>query len=841
MVFDSENYDINSKLMEWWRQDLLLEPINRYSQDLIKKLIGSLLSSFGVVQPFHVWKTLPTEYNWLHTYTSYDQRLKTEEEGLSPLTLNKDTPIRAYVPNTKRNCHALIQLQLTGGNQDIEKPIEKLTIKNQNQTLVIKNITTMTDIKISTKDGSILIDGAERNDLVYGKINKIYPQPNNPNFDKVDIYDENKQTYISIESTETTNFKLKIKLLNPIYVTEQNMRIHTVSAFPIEFVKLYGLYCNEFNNKEEWKFLWEKQYSEDDRVVFDRITKQFDCETFYMQVKLHGIGVPFVIGFPQQEFSTNPAFQTNKFLDKWGKILSLPRRYYKTKIPEDEEYRTYPPYYLYDIEQDYYYEQRLVNEYRYNDDAINSALIKDSDFNNVGILKCINPYSDDIFVYTETIKNTTDDEYQTNPILPDSDVMQINEGVEWENPSELCFESTSSTEISLSPKSSKSFNPKQYQAKVLRLNFKDIPDLPKDIEIKGIELQLNGLTNIHSDSLYLDDRTQMLLPTIYTKENGEVFKTIDPVQINTDIQNWEKGKSIYKIGGPTNLFGLDKIKREQIINGLTFDIGITNNNEFIKAEMALYSVKLIIYYKRMKDDYDIDVKLSSSNIILDDPDKQDIKLLIDLKNTGEIPIQNKMLYIAHATGIDVTKTRFPPINLDIEENFVIGEGADGVNDSITITPTKYEMLQLKQRSEISREIDISNIGFINFYYKMNNKATIDVYVNDEKIDSFSDNMNSWQKYSYEIKKCDRIENIDNPDCEENGRNWGDTVILKICVSETENNVFIKNPLLWQNKILCEVVNEVKTGLYDIVVFCDEKAIKKTITVKQTDIGKQVKE
>ena len=368
-----------------------------------------------------------------------------------------------------------------------------------------------------------------------------------------------------------------------------------------------------------------------------------------------------------------------------------------------------------------------------------------------------------------------------------------------------------------------------------------MPDLPKDIEIKGIELQLNGLTNVHSDSLYLDDRTQMLLPTIYTKENGEVFETIDPVQINTDIQNWEKGKSIYKIGGPTNLFGLDKIKREQIINGLTFDIGITNNNEFIKAEMALHSVKLIIYYERMKDDYDINVKLSSSNIILDDPNKQDIKLLINLKNTGEIPIQNKMLYISHATGIDVTRTRFPPINLDVAENFVIGEQAGGVNDSITITPSRNEILQLEQGSEISQEIDISNTGFISFYYKMNNKATLDIYVNDEKIDSFSNNMNSWQKYNYEIKKCDRIENIDDPDCEENGRGWGDTVTLKVCVLEANNNVFIKKPLLWQNKVSCEVVDEVKTGLYDIIVFCDEKAIKKTITVKQTDISKQVEE
>ena len=324
----------------------------------------------------------------------------------------------------------------------------------------------------------------------------------------------------------------------------------------------------------------------------------------------------------------------------------------------------------------------------------------------------------------------------------------------------------------------------------------------------------------------------MLLPTVYTKANGETFTQIDNIQINNEIQYWEKGKGVYKIGGKNDLFNLPMIKRNQIQNGLTFHLAFTNLNTFLKATIVLYSIQLIIYYKIIYDSYDIEVKLDKQQIILDDPEKQNIIMKINLRNTGEIPVVNKNIYIAHAQGIDVTHTRFPTFDLDIGEEFIIG---NQFNDQIIITPTEYQYLQLMQGSEISKGLDIYNNETIEFYYKMNNKATIDIYVNEEKIDSIQNNTSSWTKYVYRIKKCDRLENNqeNNEECDNRARGWGNSVHLKIKIPEASNNVFIKNPSEWNIDASVEQINEIKTGLYDIIVFCDEKSIKNTITVRQT--------
>ena len=826
MAYEVQSYEIKKRLPEWWKHDAFLEPINRYSQELIRDMIGALLSNFGVVQPFQVWKSLPTEYSWTHTYLPHDPLLVNKNSGTVPLEIKSSQPIIAKIPNSKRNCHGVIQLQLQGDEQGKQKALKKLTIKNAGQQITFRDITTTTDIKIFTESNIILIDGVQKNDLVSGRFDKIYAQPQNPNYDEVDIYDENKKTFIEIESDSvdkdsSINFDLKIKLIHPVYVTEQNIRVHTVSAFPIEWIKLYGFFCHEFNNKQEWRFLWQKNYIEKDRVVYDRITKQFDCETFYIQVKLYGIGIPFVYGFPQEILASNPAFQTNSVLDKWGKIYGLPRRFYKTRISEEEEPYTYPPFYNYSVEQDYWYEERLVNEYRHNDDAINAAFVKDSDLNNIAILRCIDPFINDIYVYTETIKKEADYTSQTDEILPTA-LDESGDGVTWKTPHEVTNTNTTASEVVLQPQTSDSFNEKQNQTKTLEISFGDIPTLPKNIRIKGLELQLYAITDLHSNSLILDDRSQMLLPTFYTKRNGEVFKKIDNIQINNDVQYWEKGRGVYKIGGPNDLFNLSEIKKSQIENGIQFNLGFTNLNTFLKATIVLYSIKLIIYYESIYDSYEVDVELDSKEIVLSDPDKQEINMKVKLKNTGEIPVVNKNVYIASAKGLDVSNRSFPQFDLDIGEEFIIGEDDF---DKITITPSKYEYLSLKQNAIITKNIDLEDSDIIEFSYRTDNSSDIKISIldkNDNNLheETISIDNNAWKKYKYRFFQ------------KEDDSNIIDNVTLKI-QSTSNDKLCIKNPQDWTyNTSDVTIKKSVKTGFYDIVVFCDEKAIKNEIIIRE---------
>lgn len=687
MAYETFNYDIKSKMPLWWSEDTFLAPINRYAQELIRDIVGGLLTNIGLGQPVQVWKTLPTEYSWTHTYTSYDDRLVKNGTPTSSY-LSPGTPVQAIIENSKRNCHGVIQLSLTGDLHGLRQPLKELKIKNGNQEIIINNITTTTDIKIFTEDNSILIDGVNRTDLVTGSFNKIYAQAKNTDYSQLDVEDENKITYLEIESDTGVNFKLQVKLIHPIYVTEQNIRVHTVSAFPIEYIKLYGFFCHDFNNKQEWRFLWEKHYDIEDRIVFDHITKQFDCETFYVHVKLHGIGIPFVYGFPQEELPSNPAFQINNQLDKWGKILGLPRRYYKTYISDEEEPFTYPPYYKYNIEQDYWYEERLVNEYKYNDEAIDATYIKDTDLNNIALLKCIDPFVEDLYVYTETIKPSVDPKHETPEINP-SGVDEFGMGQTWKNSRQIANSNVIGAEVELKPQTSEYFNDYLYQTKILQIDFtpEDMPELPKNIRITGLQLLLNGLTDIHSDSLVLDDRSQMIITTPYQKSNNEVVTKTESVPINIEQETWKKGQGVYHIGGDRNLFGLPEITREQLLYGLTFNIAFTNNNTFLKALIVLYGIKLKIYYEVVEDDYTIQPIYDTKEIIFNE-NKNKIQMKIQLKNTGETVVTDKNIFIVTPPELTITNSTFPTFKLDIGETFVIGESE---RDKIIIEPVSSDI------------------------------------------------------------------------------------------------------------------------------------------------------
>ena len=172
-------------------------------------------------------------------------------------------------------------------------------------------------------------------------------------------------------------------------------------------------------------------------------------------------------------------------------------------------------------------------------------------------------------------------------------------------------------------------------------------------------------------------------------------------------------------------------------------------------------------------------------IVLSDPNKQDIQMKINLENTGEIPIVNKSVYIATATGIDITNNNFPLFDLDVGEKFIIG---DSNFDQIKITPTKYSYLQLKKDSKISQVINIDETDSLVFDYKVDYPAILDIYVNNELLESITANTSTWTKYSYTIKKCDTLKNIDQ--CSELNHQWTEEIDLKIVVREGIGNIFI---------------------------------------------------
>ena len=296
-VFD---YEINKRMPEWYKHSGLLQPINQYTQELISELLNALLSSTGVVQPLNCWLTIPEEYDWFHHYRSTDDYLlyyNEQENKYIPKAdsfLTQRNKIAALLPNTKRKCHAKIRLRLLGNADDIpfadetnnevqyysshfEEPerirlkdnLVDLSLTNGNQKIYLKQIPKSAIIEINTKTNEILIDGVQKDNLIEGFFNKIEPEIKNQIYEEdyidkdgniqtknIDLENENKETKIVLESSGNVDFDLQIKLYKPTYTTEQNIRIASVSAFPIEWVQLYGYFCHPFNNKSGYKFLW---------------------------------------------------------------------------------------------------------------------------------------------------------------------------------------------------------------------------------------------------------------------------------------------------------------------------------------------------------------------------------------------------------------------------------------------------------------------------------------------------------------------------------------------------------------------------------------------------------
>jgi hypothetical protein len=699
--FDVQDYEIKKRLPEWWKDDLFLSVTNEYANDVIKETLKLLLPQLSIEQPWQVWKTLPEEYNWMHTYNNLDDDLLTTYEenpqchgnlelGYIGSDENNNRKIIAKIPDTKRNCDGIININVgpiidktNNFNKSSYTMIKELVIKNENQKIIISNINTNTNIQISTKDNQITVNNAE-NHQISGYIDKIKPTQRDLDTLDLNILDENKKTELEIYTTygEKCQLDLSIELLHPVYVTEQNIKVHSVSMFPIRSIKLFGYFCHPFNSKTGWVYLFEKTYAKNEKVVYDRITKQYDCEIFFIQIEYYGLAIPIEIGFPQEEGSSNPIFSTNTFLDYWGKILSISRRYYKTSIPQDEERLTYPSYYTYPIEQDYWYEQRLLNEYRINDNQFDYAFINDTDGNNMAVINTIDPYVENIYMFTETILPTSAIQQDTGAVLPNKIIAtHKDDNAEWINSENLKYDSATFCEIILNSKSEESVTNVSYKSDVLSFYF-EMPELPNNINIKGAEIKMKGATNLKINNLYVDDRSYFYIPKkIRVKDStGNDTKIIwhddNKIIIGGEFERWPIDNNSYTLGDKDTIFGLqDTISKDEVEKGtvdiydgtkkpnnIRVDIGFTNDDQINDILIKLFSVKLTLFYEIIEDNLDVTTSVSERKL-----QKNDIETLtVKIKNNGNNKVANKKAFIVVPPEISIDN-QLIDINLNSNE------------------------------------------------------------------------------------------------------------------------------------------------------------------------------
>lgn len=672
MVFEPENFSIKKGLPTFFADNAFFDPINDYTQNFIPDSIKKLLSKLGVIQPWQVWKNIPEFYNWIRQFEENDERLFIINEGYIPGSeyenklhfgiANNNDPImvEASVPLTQRPCNAVLNIKLKPTVQT-KKTIEYIQIENAGQKIIISNLNNYDEISYDTESNALRINGEFASDQLSGSIYKIYSTPiidlNKSEANSLSIDNRNAENKILIHSSgEEIDFDLSIELKQPTYIIDQNIQLWSVSALPLTKVELYGYYCNTFNNNHGWKLLETKHYKESDRVTYDRFTTQYDVEIFFIKTYYAGLDNPVVTGFPQEENAPNPVFETNKTLDYWGSIYGLPRQNYRDDITEDEEPLTRPAkYYNYNKEQDYWYQQRLSNEYRINESNEDGIWLKDSDNQNIGIMKCIDPYIEDLHIYTES--NQTSNGEITKQIKI-NDITETGNYKEWINIENLqSQQKDKKAQIIMNPDNSDSLENNMNKSNLLTfiLDFTDVPDY---VELTGFNIFMNLLSSLSGINIEFDERSGIRVP--YLDSNNELYWKLIPLNYLPDLDAVEKDYDISdsnfeKTSTPINLMLLKKY-------GAELHLGFTNYHIALDGEIDIYNFKFNIQYKTSKRDVNIETYLNK-NISRDIDDI--INLHIKIHNVGEIPVIDGNIFI-FSPNLTLSES-IVPINLGINE------------------------------------------------------------------------------------------------------------------------------------------------------------------------------
>ena len=657
--FDNYNYEINKRLPEFWKDDLFLKPIERFSALLMRDSIQTFMEKMGVMQPFMVWKTLPEEYFWEYGFDDLDIRLADDEENPNcnqTLELSPGNHIVAQLPLTKRNVHGYIVIELSSlsfSDSTEYMPIKQMIIKNADQVLKINDIDSKTVIELYTETNTIIInDAVPKKGQVEGSIDIIKRSPREDASlisDPLDI-NEKCELEIYLPNGESAYCDLYVRLDHPVYVTEQNIRVFTLSAFPLEYIRLYGYMCHPFNNNHQWVYLWEKTYGYEDRIVYDKIAKQYDCEIFYAEIKLYGLPAPIYVGFPAFINSSEGAFEINDNLDYWGSILHMPRRLYKTNIPEEQERYCFPKYYAYSIEQDYPYEQRLINEYKYNEHYSDYINITDTEGTDLALVRCKDPYIDNIYMYTETIPatNILNSQKTFSPICmkEQQNNDEFKQLASWSNPKNLQYDSNSYSIITLKSQNEESISLTSYRSNILSFEF-DLSSLPQNCKIKGMQLKFKGASNTHADNISIDNRSFLYYTKkVFNSETGDHIWTSKQVPLYSFFDEWRPDNASYTLGDPDSIFlETEPIDRESIEKGylknglyqenkIRFDIGFSNLSDFLDITIKLFNIQLIVYFDLITEDIDVSLSIPNKNIYYNADEESSSGAVLELQYTN---------------------------------------------------------------------------------------------------------------------------------------------------------------------------------------------------------------
>ncbi len=544
-------------------------------------------------------------------------------DGLSYFKTSRDK--KRYVPTIQTStdsdiiCHTItVPIDFIGS----------ISLTNENNIVLYKNIFNdnefSEDIIIDEENEVIkrnfYIANSEENQKV---IIQLYDDPFyfnaviNTKDNKIKVYDVPKPLHNEIVSlffdfgdSNNINIDVDVTFNDVVFVNEQHIEVHGLELIPIKQVDLYAYYDFPYNPiSTGWRKVYEKPYDPKTEVIYDRITTHFYTKKFYVEVFFEGLDHPYQVGFPcYKDAEKDSMYHINENIDEWGKYFGLPRRKYRENIVEEDYPFTFPPYYPFDIEQDYWYYQRLINEYAWNDLAINDVDLKDTDGNSVIRLHSINPFVEDFVVETKSVYAEERENIDYNMYIPtyvtqDSPEADYKRAQYFDTHNLLKYDNNKAY-VTLANNFNTNITTQKYISKKL-ITYFNLESLPDNINIDDIEILVEAESTDNSKTKYSNTETGIIIPEIgevlipmqqsdsYELEEKEIIYTlkdgIDKVKKLYDNidQNVLQKATIKSFGGQQNSYisiPFELKENDEIVDDITEVYVTYNNNQTYEAE-----------------------------------------------------------------------------------------------------------------------------------------------------------------------------------------------------------------------------------------------------------------
>ena len=518
-----ENYGFARNMQEtnwlklfphWWSEnDPLLETIGKEVAFLKAQGVFTLLNTM-VKPPVLIWQTSVVEKE----YTISDK--------ITTLSMNEDNTSNVFeiqAPLYK----TFGSIQLVNHSEENVRNL-KVAFTDDDYILIKNTIQSQDKININIGDQKVTINGKKANIDIIGEGVSYFKTQKQVQLNKWNSnlhYFSNEVLRIAITSDrlyDVVDMDIDIILDNVVFINEQNIEINGLELVPIKSIDIYAYYDFPFNPKVSgWQKVSEKVYIESTNVIYDMITTKFNTKKFYVDVWYKGLDYPYRVGFPADKNADDESiYHVNKELDTWGEYFGLKRRFYKENIPEEDYPYTYPEYYPYNIEQDYWYYQRLINEYTYTEWAVNDVDLLDTDGTPIVRLHSIDPFVEDLVVHAKTIYPENENDIRTQNFTPiEVSQTELNDGdseyrkSQYRDIQNLLKYDENKTYITLRNKIGAGITYQQYLSKVLQTFF-DLKDLPEDVHINDLQILIEAEATDNKDNKYSNDDTGLIIPGV---------------------------------------------------------------------------------------------------------------------------------------------------------------------------------------------------------------------------------------------------------------------------------------------------------------------------------------